>query len=141
MKLRKVRKSSVAILTAFALMAGAFCTAYAKDQSYKFTIVQGATSSNSATSEQVYKDTKSVYAYVKVLKSSAPSYYTTYKLYSYNELISDATEISNRADYYGYPKYNSGAEGKDFFVNLKATSGTKPAPNYSTVSGTWRPTW
>lgn len=139
--LKNMKKSSVAILTAFMVMIGSFCTVYAKDQAYKFTIVQSATSSNSVTSEQVYKDTKGVYAYVKVLNASAPSYYTTYKVYNYNELVSDATEIINRTDYYGYPKYITGTEGKDYWVNLKATTGKKQAPNYSTVSGTWRPTW
>lgn len=141
MKMKKVKKSSVTILTVLVLMAGAFCTAYAAEQNYKFTIVQGVTSTNAANSDQVYKDTNGVYAYVKVDTASAPSYYTTYKVYNYDDLVSNAVEVINKSGYYGYPKYISGAEGKGYWVNLRGTSGKTPAPNYSTVSGIWRPTW
>lgn len=97
-------------MATFTLMAGAFCTINAAEQDYKFTIVQGATSSNNLTSEQVKKEENSLYAYVRVASASAPSYYTTYMVYCYNDLVSNAVEVINKKSYYGYPKYITGAE-------------------------------
>lgn len=114
----------------------AFTTAYAAE-SYSFTIVKNATATNG--SEQIWKGKKSEYATVTVKSAFSPSSYTTYKVYNYDECISKAKEIKNTVNKSGDIQYNSSAQGKDFWVNLRGLDARGTAPNYSTVKGVWVP--
>ncbi len=123
---RKISKKAIALTLAVSTMAGSFATAYAADPEYKFTIVRGIV--DGGRDDQVWKNQDSLFGSATVSKASAPSYYTTYMFYSYDDLISDTPEIQ---------KY--GARGSDFLMHIRGCDNRGTAPNYSTVSGTYKP--
>lgn len=124
-------------MTVMGLLVGSFTTAYATSE-FKFTIVRNATATTG--DDQVWKSESGAFAKVTVKSASSPSSYTTYKVYNYSTCVSDARETKNKSGNSVTPLYQIGAQGKDFWVNLRGLDARGTAPNYSTVSGNWEPT-
>lgn len=130
---RKISKKAIALTLAVSTMAGSFATAYAAD--YNFTIVRAIKDKT----KQVWKDKTGAIGEVSIEKASAPSYYTTFGFYCYDDLISNTPEVQNQPGKSALIIYDNDATGKDFWVNLRGWDNRLTAPNYSTVSGTWNP--
>lgn len=131
------KKSSVVLMTVMGLLVGSFTTAYAAE-SFKFTIVRNVTATTG--DDQVWKSKSGAFAKVTVKSASSPSSYTAYKVYNYDTKISDVKTTQNKTNNSVLLQYDSGSQGKDFWVNLRAVDPNGTAPNYSTVSGNWEPT-
>lgn len=132
---RKISKKAIALTLAVSTMAGSFATAYAAD--YNFTIVRGIV--DGGKDDQVWKNQDSLFGSATVKEASAPSYYTTYMFYSYDDLISDTPEIQNKPGKSVDIKYQYGARGNGFLMHIRGCDNRGTAPNYSTVSGTYNP--
>ena len=133
---RKINKTAIAMTLAVSAIAGSFATAYAA--SYNFTLVRGVVS---VEDTYVWKPAGAT-GNVTVGSSSAPSYYTTYMVYTKGNnndiLISRPVEVQNTAGKSGMIIYDRDATGAGQ-VRLAGCDNRGTAPNYTTVRGNWTP--